>query len=214
MLRLLVLAALLGASACSILSHSEKAIVLSEQDILRQGEAFDLLEGLEQQLINGHLLQESQIKATITKLHQINNPLALADYHWLLAMHHFMQMRTDNRDSDNLNQIIDALQQAKALYGRMGETWAQAKSTLLLAMAHARSSQYKEVCDYYDETLLLLDAGPGRLADFDYDTDNFARPQDYVDGMFGDTCRVLRHDPGRNNFDEYGHLRILERRPS
>ena len=214
MWRLFILAALLGASACSTLSTSQQARSLSEQDIAREGEAFVLLDELEQQLTRGEPVAEEKIQTIETQLTAIDNPLALADFYWLTAMNDFMVMRVDNNDSETLQRIDDRLKRAKALYASLQEPWLQAKSTLLLAMAHARASRYKEVCDYYDETMALLDAGPGRIADFVYDKQAFAQPQDYVDGMFGDTCRVLRHDPGRHNFDEHGQLKILQRRPS
>jgi hypothetical protein len=186
--------------------------VLGEQaPLVRDGQGFKNLTVLQQQLRERQALDYDLIDQTAAIFEQENNVLGLADLELIQGTSYFFSMRVDTPDLENLEKATRHLAQSKKRYHSLGEDWLEAKASFTLAYANARAKQYKEMCKFYEDTLKLLNKGKGQLKEFDYNKSQFSSPQQYVEGVFANTCEVLERGPERKNFDENGNLIILKR---
>ena len=165
--------------------------VNSNSSLVREGVGYKNMQLIEDQLSRGEGFNEPLAQETELLFTEQHDVLGSAELNYLKGVYHYLIMKADNTDQENLELSSEYLHAAKKAYRKLGEQWLEAKSGFFLTLAYARASQYPKACEYYKETVALLESGKGQLKDFDYDTEAFQTPQGYVQGMFEDTCQIV-----------------------
>ncbi len=195
-------------SACSALKTKDGP------DYTRSSAAYEKVDLIKKQVQETRRYDETVFAEALNAFEADKDLLGQGDLFWIKGMSHFLVMKADNSDTFNYEQAQQSFERAKKHYLKMDEEWLAAKATLGMAFTNMRASRHWDACQNYDETIELLDSGEGYYKEFDYDTAVFSKPQEYVEGVFGEECAILRADPGRHNFDEFGNVKILKRSPA
>ena len=163
--------------------------------LTKEGPGFDNLEAIQHKIATERMLDQELIEQTELLFKKENNRLGLAELDYLKGAYHFLVMKADNTDAENLSKAEDYLQSAEKTFGKLGEPILAAKSTYVLALANSRASKYLRVCELYHKTVDYLGSEKGLFREFEYDYDKeaFKTPTEYVTTVYEEHCQIIKN---------------------
>lgn len=182
----------LSLGACSAVGSLGDLGVNQDRDVTREGEVFDRLDQLREQLRLSGAMDPILQSNTESQLLASQTLLGLGDFYLLQGMEYFSAMQANQTDFENYERATNSLQLSVQYYQSLKEEWLQAQSMYMLALTNMRAGKPQKTCEFYDQTLSLLRNPRGQLREFEYNAEQFSNPQDYVKGVLGEACGIYR----------------------